>query len=109
MDLCISCNEDFYYFPKENETINTFKNCYNNEDGYYLDDNNKVFKPCYSTCKKCTEYGNDSKYIEYVDVKVSSSDGSKFMAERNICSHILSIKHLILKFLFPTIKFDSSL
>ena len=92
MDLCISCNEGLYYFPKENETINTFKNCYNNEDGYYLDTNNKVFKPCYSTCKKCTEYGNDTnhKCTECFDNYTSLGPNcfkscNKKIIEKNLC------------------------
>jgi hypothetical protein len=92
MDLCISCNESLYYFPKENETSNTFKDCYNNEDGYYLDTNNKVFKSCYSTCKKCTEYGNDTnhKCIECFENYISLGSNcfqscNKKIIEKNLC------------------------
>ena len=62
-DLCISCNNNDGYYQKINNSnyLNQleFINCHNIiEDGYYLDRKDKVYKPCYSTCKKCDEKGN---------------------------------------------------
>ena len=58
---CIACNINNSYFPKFDITINNnFINCYNYntiEDGYFLEDN-KIFMPCYPTCKTCTKLGN---------------------------------------------------
>ena len=38
---------------------NSYINCYKNEDGYYLDTNDNVYKKCYSTCKRCDREGNE--------------------------------------------------
>ena len=92
LDLCISCNESNNYFPKYNEINNSFYDCYNNEDGYYLDINNKVYKPCYSTCKKCSNSGNDNNHecIECIDDYISLGSNcfqscNKKIIEKNLC------------------------
>ena len=53
--LCSKCN--IGYYPKENDPLNIgkYKKCYNNPDGYYLDNN--IYKQCYYTCKKCNISG----------------------------------------------------
>jgi surface protein len=91
-DLCISCNESNNYFPKDNEINDTFKNCYNDEDGYFLDINNKVYKPCYSTCKKCTEYGSNDNhkctdcYDNYTSLGSNCFEScNKKIIEKNLC------------------------
>ena len=46
-NLCISCNIDNEFYPKEfdNSNIDSFVNCYNEEpNGYYLDSNENIFK-----------------------------------------------------------------
>jgi hypothetical protein len=69
--LCITCNMENYYYPKRNDSSNTdnYINCYNDatiSEGYFLNNAAKIYEPCYSTCKKCSEYGNeiDNKCIE---------------------------------------------
>ena len=59
-DLCISCNTEEGYYPKEKDVANnnTFINCYKDLEGYYLDINDNIFKKCYSTCKNCNQSGN---------------------------------------------------
>ena len=69
-NLCLSCNNKDNYYQKFNDSLNDnkFINCYNNIiDGYYLDNLVKMYKPCYYTCKKCNELGdeNNNKCIEY--------------------------------------------
>ena len=59
-DLCISCNNENNYYIKENDNSNkdSYINCYNQApDGYYFDDENKRYSPCYKSCKSCTEMG----------------------------------------------------
>ena len=54
--LCITCNNNESYYSKFNDNlnINSFINCYNqNQTGYYLDIINKIFYPCHNTCKEC--------------------------------------------------------
>ena len=66
-NLCITCNNN--YFPKYNDSSNKlgFINCYNNLDGYFLDNN--IYKSCYSTCKKCNISGdeNENNCTECID------------------------------------------
>ena len=62
-NLCISCNINENYYPLFNDTINSieFINCYNEiPDGYFFDNIEKIYKPCYSTCKNCTENGDEN-------------------------------------------------
>ena len=58
LDLCISCNEGYYPKIDDISNNNSFIDCYKDLDGYYLD--NDTFKPCYSSCKKCTGFGDIS-------------------------------------------------
>ena len=63
-DLCISCNMEDGYYPKKNDpnNIDTYINCYNKStisEGYFLNYTSNRYEPCYSTCKNCSEYGND--------------------------------------------------
>ena len=61
-DLCVSCNINGGYFPKEDDphNINSFYECYQeNQTYYYLDHNSNIFKHCYSSCKTCSGVGND--------------------------------------------------
>ena len=40
--------------------MNSFYECYNQEqEGYYLDAINNIYKPCYSKCKTCSREGNN--------------------------------------------------
>ena len=74
-NLCISCNDDYY--PKENDSSNnlSYINCYNNLEGYYLD-NNTIYKKCYSTCKSCNEKGDETNNncIECIDNYIFIND-----------------------------------
>ena len=55
--LCTKCNTDYY--PKENDKLNIgeYIKCYQNPEGYYLDNN--IYKQCYHTCKSCNIFGNN--------------------------------------------------
>ena len=66
-DKCISCENNYGYYPIYNNTNDTFIDCYSSPEGYYLDNN--VFKPCYPTCKTCAINGNDINHncIECLD------------------------------------------
>ena len=62
MHLCISCNTDYNYYPKLNDSFNklSFINCYNTKpNGHFLDNNEKIYKPCYYKCETCEEKGSD--------------------------------------------------
>ena len=63
--LCISCKASFY--PKENDPTNLgpYINCYKDPLGYYLDENDNIYKECHKNCKTCygkgTEKNNNCK------------------------------------------------
>ena len=61
INLCLTCNEGYY--PKENDenNKNSFIDCYQSQEGYYLDknNNNPIFKLCYESCQKCDISGNE--------------------------------------------------
>ena len=57
---CLACYNSKGYYFKENDTS---KICFTNnitEIGYYLDDNNNIFKKCNQRCLTCNIGGNDS-------------------------------------------------
>ena len=57
---CLECNHIQGYYAIENENINGYKNCYqNNPTGYYLDNEANLYKKCYYSCKKCMVKGDD--------------------------------------------------
>ena len=62
-DLCISCNDNYYQKLNDKSNIGSFINCYTGKiDYYYLDNSNKVYKSCYSTCKTCDKNGNNNNH-----------------------------------------------
>ena len=80
--MCKSCNIDEGYYPISNDIIRTdgFINCYKNPEGFYL--NNQAYEECYSTCKFCTEFGNeiDNKCIECISTHEMKND---FVNDKN--------------------------
>ena len=69
-ELCITCNEDKGYYPKLADIIknDTFINCYNNLDKYFLKENR--YEPCYNSCQTCDKSGDDSSH----NCKICDSD-----------------------------------
>jgi len=57
-DLCISCNSDYYPKIDDSQSEHSFIKCYKEPEGYYLDNN--IYKPCYSSCKNCSGFGNET-------------------------------------------------
>ena len=57
---CISCNNAQSFYKKEDDIRdNTYYDCVKgDQDGYYLDINNKEYKRCHKTCKSCDEVGD---------------------------------------------------
>ena len=63
-NLCEECNTVNNFYPKFNDSSNvdSFHQCYNSSEeqtGYYLDNSEKKYKPCYYKCKKCIGEGDD--------------------------------------------------
>ena len=65
-DMCISCNTGYYQKIDEIQSDNSLIKCYKDPEGYYFDKD--IYKPCYPSCKKCSELGdiNDHKCIECI-------------------------------------------
>ena len=65
-DMCISCNTGYYQKIDEIQSDNSLLKCYKDPENYYLD--NDIYKPCYPSCKNCSELGdiNDHKCIECI-------------------------------------------
>ena len=59
-NLCINCNNALNYFKKEDFIlINGYYDCFTDQqDNYYLDINNNLYKRCHKNCKSCNELGN---------------------------------------------------
>ena len=60
-NLCLSCNDNYYQIYNDSLNNGAYINCYKSPEGYYLDKDN-YYKPCYSTCKICNEYGNENNH-----------------------------------------------
>ena len=61
-DLCIYCYNGTGYYPFYNNSIlniDAFNDCYKEIDGYFFDYDN-AYKPCFNTCKRCSEEGNET-------------------------------------------------
>ena len=64
-NLCLSCNNEKGYYPLINDIndIGDFIECHTGDiEGYYLDNNNNYYKPCYNTCSKCSSNGNEDNH-----------------------------------------------
>ena len=77
-NLCISCNNEDGYYPKNNNTILnnvSFIDCFKELEGYFLDSDN-IYKLCYKNCKKCLKEGNESNNncLECIDNHVLLND-----------------------------------
>ena len=59
-NLCSECKNGFYQIENDNETfIGDYFNCFKNPEGYYLDQNEFVYKKCYYTCEACEIKGDN--------------------------------------------------
>ena len=64
-DLCETCNIDEDYYSKIDNTLNKSPFIYCGKEGfegYYLDNNDNIYKPCYSSCGTCEESGNETNH-----------------------------------------------
>ena len=61
--LCTSCyidEGDFWLYNDLNIYNFSFYDYYKSPEGYYLDELNSVYKPCYLSCKKCNISGDET-------------------------------------------------
>ena len=60
-ELCLYCNAKEGYSPVIINKFQMFYECINpsvNSDGYYYNTTTKSYRPCYETCKTCSQEGN---------------------------------------------------
>ena len=57
---CKLCGNNFFqiYNNEDNQNIN----CYESLMGYYLDENDLLFKKCYDSCKTCGKIGTEMEH-----------------------------------------------
>ena len=55
---CQICGNNYLEIVKNNEYIN----CYEYQEGFYFDYEILNYRPCYSSCKKCNESGNETEH-----------------------------------------------
>ena len=61
LNLCAACNDGFY--KKLNDETNQYPyiNCYKNPEGYFLELENLIYKPCYERCQECEKEGTEKE------------------------------------------------
>ena len=57
--LCITCNNNYYQKENDDLNIDLFINCYKEPKGYYLDNNDTLYKKCYVSCETCEKRGDN--------------------------------------------------
>ena len=64
LGLCTSCENDNGYYPIYDDLniYNPYLNCSKYPEGYYLDNENSVYKLCYESCKSCNIRGNENEH-----------------------------------------------
>ena len=60
-NICRICGDNFFmkYDYNSNNNNSNIK-CFDSQNGYYLDENDYLYKPCYNSCKTCDINGNES-------------------------------------------------
>ena len=74
--LCTKCNYNYYEIENDISNIGEYINCYNNPEGYYLDNN--LYKKCYYTCKRCNTIGNNINHN-----CIECNDNYRFIINKN--------------------------
>ena len=106
-ELCTKCANN--YFPMENDPLNIGNNfiCYNEIDGYYLDNESSLFKKCYNTCEtyvlnsdEVNQCASDNtcpeEYSTLIEDKNDSINNQKFEKEQiqNLILNIINHKNI---------------
>ena len=61
-DACLSCENDFGFYPIYDSNNDIFIQCFDSLEGYYLDIKEKAFKKCYQSCKICDKSGIEESH-----------------------------------------------
>ena len=88
-DLCISCNIEGGFYPTYYEILsnNSFKNCYDNFTGNYLENN--IYYPCSLMCFSCSKKGGlfehncDECRFNYTFINETDKKGNCFQKCEN--------------------------
>ena len=58
LGLCQECNDDYYQIENDLIVNSTYKKCYKDPEGYFLNNTVRLYQKCYSSCKYCTGLGD---------------------------------------------------
>ena len=61
-EMCGNNNKDYFMKYNDSNNSNSYINCYNYEEGYYLDEYDSLLKLCYKSCKSCNKSGNETEH-----------------------------------------------
>ena len=59
-NLCTKCEEEYYPFYDYNNEYFPYFNCSKSPAGYYFDNKDSTYKLCFSSCKTCDIFGNET-------------------------------------------------
>ena len=93
---CLSCNNENEFYAIYNETNNKYITCYPKEtvfEGLYLNTANKVFEPCFYSCKKCSVLGNEDNH--QCEQCISGYDYNQKISINNNCYEICEYYYYI--------------
>ena len=63
-DLCSKCSKSFNYYPIESDYPKIEENIYCSKEikGYYLDNNESLYKKCFDSCESCEIKGDNTSH-----------------------------------------------
>ena len=80
-NICDICGKNYVRKDNAPNNDNAFINCFEEKNGYYLDETIWIYKPCYKSCKICKKNGNEEENncVECKDdykyeINISNSD-----------------------------------
>ena len=59
LGLCTQCNQDYYQIENDPLNLGEYINCYKDPKGYYLDQNDVLYKKCFDRCETCEIKGDN--------------------------------------------------
>ena len=59
-NACEKCGLNYHEIYNNSNNKSEYINCYQSLEGYYLDEEDLMFKECYPSCKSCDKSGNET-------------------------------------------------
>ena len=61
-NYCKYCGTDYYKIYNNEYDEDSYINCYKSLEGYYFDQEESLYKPCYLSCKSCDTFGSGENH-----------------------------------------------